>query len=1108
MVKKLFELKPEAAQGIRFEESPKDMAIIGIALRFPKANNLAQFWENLAGGVDCVGKIPAARAADVEAFMAYRGLRGQKYFEKGYLDDIDKFDCSFFGIPPKEAALMDPSQRLFLETAWEAAEDAGYGGGRLKGSRTGVFLGFGGEMLYRRLIDEVEPESGAVAMPGNLAPVIAGRVAYLMDLKGPNMAVNTTCSSSLVALHYACQSIRGGECGMAIVGSVSLNLLPVDDGQRVGLESSDGKTRAFDDSSDGSGSGEGVAALIIKPLGRALDDGDRVYAVVKGSAVNQSGSSMGLTVPNPEAQEDVIVRAWKNAGVDPETVTYIEAHGTGTKLGDPIEIDGIQRAFKRYTARKAFCAVGTVKSNIGHLDSASGMAGIIKAVLALRQKELPPTLYFRRPNRQIAFEDSAVYVNDRLADWEADAPRRCGVNSFGISGTNCHVILEEAPAAARPAKFSRKTQVLAVSARSEEALAALLGDYRTFLKTAKPEDLPDICYTAAVGRGHYGYRAAFLIGEGENPAEAVKPLCEIVAEDRPDWVFYGRHSVVNDKRRERADGELTAGELARLDAEADIVLGRLLENGGDDALLRELLRLYVRGAAVAWSRLYRPGGHTTVRVPTYPFEKRRCWIEIPRKENPTALPEVKLRGRADGEDYTEKEKKLGGIWGLVLGLSEINVYDNFFELGGHSLLAARLDAELEKRGLYADGADVSVYGSIAEMAAFLDGGPARSAGSGPAGLVPETIPDGPPGGEAQTVAAAGMLDGIEPFNDSYYVSCFYNSFFPVPAHFGRSVKPFLINDVIKYNYQWLDPALAVEYLPFKSFEEVLCDDGLKAEQKFQSDDIIGDVKSAVDGGRPVILWVDCYYESQRADTYLKKHLSHTWLVFGYDDDRQCCLIVEHSRSDNLSYEKRSVSYWDVVNCYHGYLAALQEGSDPSFYSFSAAENATATSDAECAGTYFERAVLRGGEMAKELEGLADFTKKAAQLLADEGYMRAECEKMMNILTAVINAKQVERYRLAALFGERSEIALCMGEIAQLWDSVRKPIARYVYSQLYNRASMEKAAVGFEKIYERECQMCKKYVVDLDREEGRHGGDWPEGDSAGEGDRRAAAGVRH
>ena len=324
------------------EETTKDIAVIGIAARLPMAENIDIFWDNLVKGRDCVDYFPKSRQKDADIFAELVGINKQskEYNNGSYFEAVDKFDYSFFRISPKEASLMSPEQRVFLETVWQAVEDAGYGNDRLKSSNTGVYFGYSADALfdYKRLIEKVNPELLIDALPGNLSSIIPSRISYLLDLKGPSICIDTACSSSLVAVHLACKALRNMECDVAIAGSVKINLLPVKSSKKLGIESSDGRARTFDDSSDGTGMGEGVAAVILKPLSRALRDGDNIYAVIKGTAANQDGNCIGITAPNAQAQRDVIIAALEDAGIDAETISYIEAHGTGTELGDPIEI--------------------------------------------------------------------------------------------------------------------------------------------------------------------------------------------------------------------------------------------------------------------------------------------------------------------------------------------------------------------------------------------------------------------------------------------------------------------------------------------------------------------------------------------------------------------------------------------------------------------------------------------------------------------------------------------------------------------------------------------------------------------------------------------------
>ncbi|MCX8130383.1 MAG: amino acid adenylation domain-containing protein [Clostridia bacterium] len=621
-----------------------DIAIIGMAARMPMADNIDEFWENLKNGVDCVTDFPETRRKDMDDYLRFTGEGGEdnKYCEGAYLREIDKFDHRFFRLSPREASLMSPNQRLFLETAWEAVEDAGYGGEKLVGSRTGVYIGYIADAIYdyKKIIMDTDPALLSEAFTGNVTPITASRISYLLDLKGPSMAIDTACSSSLVGVHLACRAIQDGECDMAIAGGVRTNLIRLKDQVKLGIESSDGRAKTFDDSSDGTGTGEGVAVILLKPLEKALKDGDNIYAVIKGSSVNQDGSSVGITAPNVLAQEEVIVNAWKDANIDPETITYIEAHGTGTKLGDPIEIDGIKRAFRRFTDKKQFCAIGSVKTNIGHLDNSAGIAGLIKAVMALYYKQLPPSIHFNKPNRKIDFTESPVYVNDRLKAWEKqDYPRRCGVSSFGLSGTNCHMVLEEAPEAKLEAKRDKnKINLLALSAKSDEALKALLERYSDFAAKSSCMELGDICYSANTGRGHYNNRLVLLLKSREDLEDKIRILLDRGLEGvQAEGIYYGEHKIVADSRKVAESGEITEGHVKELSKEAREIVCEIADSkDNSDEKYSQLCGLYIAGADIEWDLLYRNEKMRRISLPTYPFERKRCWLEIKKKAQKVA----------------------------------------------------------------------------------------------------------------------------------------------------------------------------------------------------------------------------------------------------------------------------------------------------------------------------------------------------------------------------------------------------------------------------------------------------------------------------------------
>ncbi|HYG62915.1 MAG TPA: type I polyketide synthase, partial [Thermoanaerobaculia bacterium] len=501
-----------------------EIAIIGMACRFPGASTPEAFWRNLVAGVESLTTLSEEEL--LAAGVPREALRDPRYVPRaGFAEGIEYFDPAFFGYTPLEAKIMDPQHRLFLECAWEAFEHAGYNpeGNR---DRVGVFTGaktntylfslFSNRELFRTL------DSFQLALGNDLA-AMATRISYKFNLKGPSYGLHTACSTSLVAVHLACQSLLLGECRMALAGGSAVNI-PYRTGylyQKGGILSPDGSCRTFDEKAQGSNFSNGSGAVLLKRLEDALADGDHVHAIIRGTASNNDGSAKAsFTAPGVEGQADLLIDALACAGVDADTISYIEAHGTGTDLGDTIEMLALTEAFRASTPRRGFCAIGSVKTNVGHLEVAAGVAGLIKTALALEHRQIPPSLHYEKPNPRIDFESSPFYVATQLTGWQSDGPRRAGVSSFGIGSTNAHVIMEEPPPAV-PVTPSRPWQLLLLSARSEPALNTMTANLARRLESLTDTDLPDAAYTLQTGRKDFGWRRAVLC---RGTADAVAAL--------------------------------------------------------------------------------------------------------------------------------------------------------------------------------------------------------------------------------------------------------------------------------------------------------------------------------------------------------------------------------------------------------------------------------------------------------------------------------------------------------------------------------------------------------------------------------------------------------
>jgi polyketide synthase PksJ len=601
------------------------IAIIGIAGKFPGANDVNEFWKNL-----CLGKESISFFSDkelIESGISQENVNNPNYVKaKGIVEDIDKFDAKFFGISPRDATILDPQQRIFLECVWGALEDAGYYNEEQAG-RIGVFSGSGFNTYYSQVAilnrEFIQDVGEFNLVLGNANDFLATRVSYKFNFTGPSITLQTACSTSLVAVCQACNSLLDYQCDMAVAGGVSA-FFPVKSGYHYQEElifSVDGHCRALDAGASGTLFGMGVGTVILKRLPDAIKDGDQIYAIIRGFAVNNDGANkVGYTAPAQNGQTKVIIEAQTLAQVDPDTIQYIEAHATGTQLGDPIEIAALTDAFKRKTNKKNFCAVGTLKSNIGHLDTASGIAALIKTVLVLKNKKIPPAVNFTQPNPKLDLDNSPFYIPTKLEEWKSDGQaRRAGVSAFGVGGTNAHVILEEAPVVALSSPATKPFYLMTLSAKSEKTLKQKMLEFETWLckQTAEPS-LEDISYTLNVGRKHFEKRCAFVVKSIQELAET---LSQVNKNNLPN------NYLSNTKKNNLPESEFNGSITKIMD---DLENYQTLKTNEYQNLLLSLGNFYVKGhEKIDWKKLHQTESRHRISLPTYPFERERYWIPSP-----------------------------------------------------------------------------------------------------------------------------------------------------------------------------------------------------------------------------------------------------------------------------------------------------------------------------------------------------------------------------------------------------------------------------------------------------------------------------------------------
>ncbi|RKZ68397.1 MAG: hypothetical protein DRQ99_03980, partial [Candidatus Parabeggiatoa sp. nov. 3] len=614
----------EPVEKIKAEVGCQDIAIIGMSGRFPGANGLDEFWDNLKNGICSVTEIPTERWSINHYYDPDPKVPGKSYSKwGGFLEDFDKFDPLFFNISPAEAELMDPQQRWFLQEAWCAFENAGYSAQSLSNTKCGVYVGVMGND-YVTLLDNSRP---AQEMLGNSGSILASRIAYFLNLKGPVVTLDTACSSSLVAIHLACQSLKEGETEMMLAGGVTLYVTekPYIQMSKAGMLSPDNKCKTFDNSANGFVPAEGVGVVVLKLLDKAMTDGDFIYGVIKGTGINQDGETNGITAPSSESQKALEIAVYDKNKINPETITYVEAHGTGTKLGDPIEIDALTCAFRKYTQKKQYCFIGSVKTNLGHTSAAAGVASVMKVLLALKHRQIPPSLHFENENEHINFKDSPFKVNSTLREWktEANILRRAAISSFGFSGTNAHIVLEEYEQP-RPISDSRSQypQLIVLSAKNDNRLQAVAQQMVDFLEKHPDILWPNLAYTLQVGREAMEERLAMVASGVE---DFKKKLTQYVQ----------GQTEIDDFERGNISIRKAQSELLIEGEEGKEFLRIIIKN----QKLTKLAQLWISGTEIDWQLLYPNQKPQRISLPTYPFARERYWI--PTSDKSLKIVDVK-----------------------------------------------------------------------------------------------------------------------------------------------------------------------------------------------------------------------------------------------------------------------------------------------------------------------------------------------------------------------------------------------------------------------------------------------------------------------------------
>lgn len=590
----------------------QDIAVIGMAGKVAGADNMDQFWDILEASKDMISEMPENRWDYHPWFDDNRDASNKTYSKWGsFINDVDRFDPLFFGMAPKEAVWTDPQLRILLEVIYNTIEDAGYGK-RIRGTNTGIYVG----VCFKEYWDEVlrahTPMNDYEHSSSSLSS-LTGRVSYTFDLQGPAIPLDNACASSLTALHLACHSLRAGETDMAFVAGTNLLLSPMHHVyfSRIQALSPTGHCYSFDEKGDGYVPGEGVLAVLLKPLDKALADGDNIHAVIKGSAINHVGRSNNPTAPRPELQTKLLLKAWENAGIDPETITYLEAHGTGTPLGDPIEVNALKKAFKKHTTREGFCHLGSTKAHLGHLEAAAGLAGIMKVIMSMKKGKIPKMPNYEKTNPYLKLDGSPLKINRDLTEWpvQPGVPRRAGISSFGMTGNNSHVVVEEYIAPQSGSVLSGQDELFILSARDESRLKEYAQRFIDFLTDKKAEvNFADMIYSLQLGREEMGQRLAIVAKGHDDLLSALKSYVNGSSDNKNIIAGHIKDS----------DSAITESLITGEEGEEFIKV--IIKNRN----VAKVAYLWIMGVKIDWTLLHRSRG-VLLSLPTYPFERKRYW---------------------------------------------------------------------------------------------------------------------------------------------------------------------------------------------------------------------------------------------------------------------------------------------------------------------------------------------------------------------------------------------------------------------------------------------------------------------------------------------------